>query len=455
MRVSIEKKMVLGYLPIILVIIVIAVFSIQSLNELNAINNSIIEEDSFLVQAADKMKDAILAQESYGRRHLILDSQQMLDLFWQRNKEFNTLVDKVRDLPDQEDIPIEQLVALHNGFIALYTRPDDLFGNPSSQLALKFDGQIKDKLEKMMALLQKMVLVGKQNHHQKMVEANSIGIQSFRLTALLSTLGIILGLAAASLITRSISRTINQLKRVTEIISEGKFDHFPKIDSKDELGDLAGSLSLMAWRLSRLEEIYLDSNPLTRMPGGMAIENILIKRLEADKNLAFCMVDLDNFKSFNDRYGYVKGNEVIRATAKLIESAVAEHGMEEDFVGHIGGDDFVIVADTKKYGMICKAIIKQFDEKIIQFYNEVDRVRGHIVGKTRQGQEILFPIMSISIAVVTNDQGKQINHIEIGEIAAELKEYVKSIPGSAFVTNRRGKKPELHPAETTTLRVIK
>ena len=400
------------------------------------------------------MEEAILAQESYGRRYLILDNRQMLDLFRQRDQEFNDLVNKVRALPHQEDIHIEKLVSLHNDFNILFTNSDDLPDKHSRLDTGEFDKLVSDKFDKMMAILQQMHKVGKQNQYLKMEKANSIGIQSFRVAALLSFLAIILGLASASVITRSISKAIIELKHATEIISEGKYDYCLKIDTKDELADLATSLRLMALRLSLLEKISLDSSPLTRMPGGLAIENILTKRLEVDKNIAFCMLDLDNFKSYNDRYGYAKGNEVIRATAAIIKTVVAEHGSKEDFVGHIGGDDFAIITNTTTYDGICKAIIKQFDENIINFYNKTDRERGHIVAKNREGHQVTFPIMTISIAVVTNDQGKQINPIEIGEIASELKEYAKSIPGSIFVTDRRGKSPEKLAVENISLKVI-
>ncbi len=455
MKFSIENKMVFGYMPIIFVILVIAILSVRSLNELNSINRSIIEEDSFLVQAADKMEDTILAQESYGRRYLILGSHRILDLFWQRDKEFNELVDKVRALPYQEEIPIEQLVLLHNEFNDLYTKTDNIDSKPYSRLTIEFDEQVRNTFEEIMAHLQQMTLMGKQNQYMKMQLANIIGIRSFQITVLISTLGIILGLAVVSIITRSISKAIVKLKYATEIISEGNYTHFPKINTKDELGDLAGSFSSMALCLSKLEKIYLDSNPLTRLPGGSAIENALIKRLESDKDLVFCMLDLDNFKAYNDRYGYARGNEVIRTTARIIQSVVEEQGSKEDFVGHIGGDDFAIITNSMNHEKICKTVIKRFDEIIMGFYNEADRTRGQIVAKTRQGQVIFFPIISISIAVVTNNKEKQLNHIEIGEIAAELKEYAKSKPGSIFVTNRRKNKPDLHPAENPELRVVK
>jgi diguanylate cyclase (GGDEF)-like protein len=454
MKFGIEKKIILPYLPIFLIIIAIAVLSSRSLNELNLINRSIIEEDAFLIRTADKMEDALLAQESYGRRYLILNSREMLDLFRQRDREFNELADGVRKLPRLENIPIEQLTALHSEFNALYTEAVEADDNRALPVTMEFEEQVRDTFDRMSALLQQMIQVGKQNQLRKMENANRIGIRSFQLTALLSMLGIVVGLGAASLITRSLAGTINRLKQATEIISEGRYDHCPQIDTRDELGELAGSLRVMALSLSRLEQLSLDSSPLTRMPGGMAIDNTLSKRLQEEDNLAFCILDLDNFKSYNDRYGYAKGNDVIRATAAIIESAVHEHGGKEDFIGHIGGDDFAVITDTEKYKTICRTIIKRFDETIISFYGETDRTRGHITTRNRQGRQMTFPIMSISIAVVTTDRGREMNHIEVGEIAAELKAYAKSLPGSVLVTDRRGKIPVSGAADYPTLRVI-
>jgi len=455
MRLRIEHKMILGYLPVILLILVITVLSYRSLNELNSINRSIINEDTFLVQAVDKMGEAVLAQESYGRRYRILDNPEMLDLFRQRDREFNELADKVRALPHQKDIHIDKLVSLHHDFNELFTTSGDMPNMPSGLDTGEFDKRVSDTFDQMTALLQQMHRVGKRNQYLKMEKANSIGIQSFRSTALLSTLVIILGLVSVSLITRSISKAIIELKHATEIISEGRYDYCLQIHTKDELADLAASLRSMALRLSLIERISLDSSPLTRMPGGLAIENMLSQRLKVDPQMAFCMLDLDNFKSYNDRYGYAKGNDVIRATAEIIKSVVAEQGTQDDFVGHIGGDDFAVITHATTYEAICRAIIKRFDETIVNFYNESDRARGCIVAKNRQGRRMTFPIMTISIAVVTNHQGKEIDQIQLGEIASELKAYAKSIPGSIFVTDRREKGPEHPSVENTTLTVIK
>jgi GGDEF domain-containing protein len=191
----------------------------------------------------------------------------------------------------------------------------------------------------------------------------------------------------------------------------------------------------MAKKLKRMEATCLDANPLTRLPGGMAIESLLRRRLERRWPLAFCLLDLDNFKAFGDKYGYARGSEVLVALAKIIEEVVAKKGSDADFLGHIGGDDFVLITTPGRYEGLCSTIIERFDALVPEFYDPEDRDRGFITGKTRQGHPAEFPLLSISIAVVTNPDFRFKDPIELGEVAAQLKDRAKSISGSVYVTD--------------------
>jgi GGDEF domain-containing protein len=181
----------------------------------------------------------------------------------------------------------------------------------------------------------------------------------------------------------------------------------------------------------------LDASPLTHLPGSMAIENVLKKRLKDETPLAFCQLDLSHFKAFNDRYGYARGNEAIQATAKMVTEVVKAQRDEGAFVGHIGGDDFVVITSLQGYEKICLAVIDSFDRMVLDFYDLEDRQRGFIQGETRQGQKVSFPIMTLGIAVVTNQYRVLQNHVQVGEIAAEMKNYAKSFSRSIFVVDRR------------------
>ncbi|MBN1930711.1 MAG: diguanylate cyclase [Desulfobacterales bacterium] len=436
---SISTKIIFGYLPIFIVMMLITIIALSSLTEANKTSKNIVEYDIVLLESANHMIDSLLAQESYGRRYLILGSREMLDLFRQRSKEFNAFVTQIQALKGSKNIPSKQLYSLHNEFNNLYEDWIKDIDKESSAITKEYDAKIKNKLDELMAFIQKMIDNVKQDQSRLIIKTSDAGLKTFRITVMLSSIGLILGIGALTLTTRNISRSIQQLKLATRKISEGKFDHIPDVKARDELGELANAFIKMAQRLACLEEANLNANPLTRLPGGIAIENVLKNKLTEGGLVAFCLLDLDNFKSFNDNYGYALGNEVIKTTAKIIKTTVVEYGSGDDFVGHIGGDDFAIITTPKSYRVLCKQIIKEFDKKIIDFYNADDKSRGYIVGKTRQGQEVKFPIMSVSIAVVATHRQRQMNHIKIGEIAAEIKEHAKTIPGSVFIVNRREK----------------
>jgi diguanylate cyclase (GGDEF)-like protein len=181
----------------------------------------------------------------------------------------------------------------------------------------------------------------------------------------------------------------------------------------------------------------LDANPLTRLPGNASIMDELQARIQSGQVFAVGYCDLDKFKIYNDKYGFEKGDEVIKATARIITQAAQEAGGANVFVGHIGGDDFVFVSEDAIADQISQRIINVFDETSPSFYSEEDRAAGYINGKDRQGNETKAALLSISIGIVSNSAQK-ISHVaQVGEIGAELKKYAKSLDKSNFVRDKR------------------
>jgi len=181
----------------------------------------------------------------------------------------------------------------------------------------------------------------------------------------------------------------------------------------------------------------LDANPLTRLPGNVSILNEIQKRIDKNIFFAVCYVDLDKFKAFNDKYGFERGDEIIKNTARILINSVQEKGTPQDFIGHIGGDDFVVITAPNKSDEMCKSIINKFDSLVPNLYSKEDQDRSYMIGQDRQKKIKKIPFLSISIGVVTNEK-KKINHVaEVGEIGAELKKYAKSLKGSNYVTERR------------------
>jgi GGDEF domain-containing protein len=436
-RLNVARKMLFGYFFCAFLMILIALFILSRLDQLNRINKVIINTDIPLVEISNKMTDALLAQELYANRSLNPGSLEIEPLFWKTSEEIQHLLKQMEALPYRTDLPTVHLATLHSEHDRLFKEGFEIRKDPSSSLARKMDQDVKGRRGEMIQLLKKISDDARQEQNEKSRMALTITNSAIRVTAGLCIGGILLGILVAIITTRSISGAIHQLRLSAEEISGEHSDSLSPVKNRDEIGDLSQAFQLMVNRLKRLEEMYLDASPLTHLPGGIAIENLTKKRLAEGASLAFCMLDLANFKSFNDRYGYARGNEVILATSRIITEAAAKHGKPHDFVGHIGGDDFVIITDPEAYEEICNNIVETFDNTILNLYDPEDRERGYIEGKTRQGKELSFPIMTISIAVVTNQTRKLKSHIEVGEIAAELKTFAKSFPKSTYVVDRR------------------
>ncbi len=181
----------------------------------------------------------------------------------------------------------------------------------------------------------------------------------------------------------------------------------------------------------------LDANALTHLPGNTTIMEELQRLIDSKKPFAVGYADLDKFKIYNDVYGFEKGDDVIKKTARILIKHIGEISNSKGFVGHIGGDDFVFIAEDAIVEDICTAVIKDFDECVPSFYNEEDNQKGYISGEDRQGNKKDFGLLSISIGIVSTEQ-QEINHVaQIAEIGAELKKYAKSFDQSSFVRDQR------------------
>lgn len=188
----------------------------------------------------------------------------------------------------------------------------------------------------------------------------------------------------------------------------------------------------------RRSQYSFYASPLTGIPGGRIIEETLIEKFKSKLPFAFGYIDIDNFKVFNDEYGYVQGDRIIMQTAYLIYNTVRQFGNPDDFTGHIGGDDFVFITTPQKYETICRKIIANFD-KICPFHYRIeDRERGFVIAKDRTNIIRKIPLMSLSIAVINKNENSSIKTIiEINERVKEIKKYLKAITGSKFMADRR------------------
>lgn len=188
----------------------------------------------------------------------------------------------------------------------------------------------------------------------------------------------------------------------------------------------------------RRSQAMRDVSPLTGLPGNFRISSTIDDRIsDPDNEFAIAWVDLDNFKSFNDHYGFMRGDQVIKFTAHVLLEAAAELQNQRAFVGHIGGDDFVAVLDAKEAEPFCKTVIQLFDDGILDFYDTADALRGYVEVTDRRGERHAFPLVSISLGVVTNTHRGVTSQWEASAIAVEMKEFAKRQAGSSYEIDRR------------------
>ena len=189
--------------------------------------------------------------------------------------------------------------------------------------------------------------------------------------------------------------------------------------------------------LNRLLNINRRISALTGLPGNVQIHAELKKRIAKKEEFSVLYLDLDNFKAYNDVYGFLKGDQIIEFTAQTILKCIHQYFFEHSFVGHIGGDDFIAIVPSIHVDEVCQAILATFDKEVTKFFTDEDIERGYIEVENRKGVIEQFALTSLSIGVVIAETGRFSNLLEIGEIGAQVKHMAKSIMGSSYAIDRR------------------
>ena len=188
--------------------------------------------------------------------------------------------------------------------------------------------------------------------------------------------------------------------------------------------------------LRRAREMRAIS-PLTGLPGNARIHDELLNRIASGEDFALLYADLDNFKAYNDHYGFLRGDDALRAVARCVQDTALEIGGSKAFVGHLGGDDFVLITPVEIAEELCKAMLAECGKVVPGLYEEADVQRGYIELENRQGKLERFPLLSVSIGVATTERRRYSHPGEVVSVATELKEFAKRTEGSTFVFDRR------------------
>ncbi|MEX0992108.1 MAG: response regulator [Actinomycetota bacterium] len=187
-------------------------------------------------------------------------------------------------------------------------------------------------------------------------------------------------------------------------------------------------------------------SPLTGLPGNIRIQEEIERMVQDEVPFAVLYCDLDNFKAYNDHRGFVQGDRLIQATARMIQDAVLDLAGPEGFVGHVGGDDFVAVLPPEAATQAAQRIVTRFEEDVKEFYAREDLERGYVEVIDRRGEQQKMPLVAISIGVASTDKRNFGHYVEAVNVATEMKQYAKRQSGSSFAMDRRSIEPD-QPSE--------
>lgn len=421
------QKLIISYAIIVICLVAALLYSITALTSISRTANEIGSIDLAAAEAVDSLKDALRSQQRAVGKFSIIHDQEYRELYAARMATFR------ESLSVLEKTGLSDLRKLQHDYDSYDHVARKVFAGASfAEKELKSAFNLVEKgietLRERQSLLLKSKLSAARDKESKTISR----------AMMLAFSGVFIAIFVAALLVYSLSTSISKLKKATHRIAAGDFDHDLKIAQGDEIGDLAQDFLVMAARLKELEQISLDASPLTRLPGNIAIERYINRHLKEERPFAMCYLDLDNFKSYNDHYGYIKASEVLKEAGHVIYEAVAGVKKTDTFVGHIGGDDFVVIVDEADADATCQAIIREIDAMIPKYYSDEDRVKGFIDGVDRYGVERRFQLISISIAALVCRPGDYGSAAEIATTAAKLKDQVKSTSGSNYIIVSKG-----------------
>jgi diguanylate cyclase (GGDEF)-like protein len=425
LRLSLVNKLIASFAIIGICLITAVVYAIMGLGTMHRMVGDIARIDLPAATAALTLRDAMQAQQRAVGRFQILIQPEFKEIY---DRQSDTFRQTLTMLQPQSSGELDSLKKAFDAYTALVKQVFN--GDKVNEVALKLAAERVERGIEVLRSEQRKRLENKLVAASKREERTSSWAFGLALS------GVIMAVFVATLLVYSFSSSIGKLQKATHRIAAGDFDHDPLIPAGDEIGALSQDFMRMAVRLKELEQISLDASPLTRLPGNIAIERSINRRLREKMSFAMCYLDLDNFKSYNDRYGYIKASEILKKTGEVIHEAVKLLNDPDAFVGHIGGDDFVVIIDSKLATAACQKIIADFDAMIPSYYTEEDQAAGAIKGVDRYGVPRVFPLLSISIAALTCQPGHYATAAEIATAAAAVKDRVKESTGSNYMIVR-------------------
>lgn len=437
MRISLKRTIYSGTAAMLTLTLFVCVFTIISIKKLKSDFDGIALQNITAAEIIKKLVTTLHEQIHYKQEFFINKEVQSIVLFKTKSDRFQELLHKLSFERNGLVQNLSTISHLHNKYSVVFDQIANAVENKRMEDTQRLSRTADDIAKTIVSLLEQM-------NEQLVSERAEIIDKFYKLlnrilftTSMIALSASLFAIAFAFFFSQLIIRSLNRVKDVTLSIKKGNFDAVPTIEGSNEFADLNVSFKEMALRLKELEAIHLDANPLTKMPGNLAIEKELIIRFKEKKIFSFCLLDIDNFKAYSDKYGYSQGSDVLVWFGNLIRDIVEKYGQPDDFVGHIGGDDFVLISEPLRVRKLCQKIISLFDKSVHTFYNKEDQKKGYIISLDRQNKITQFPLMTISIAIVSNNRSIVTHPKEVAEKIADLKKYAKTFHRSIYVCDDR------------------
>jgi len=429
---TVTKKVIIGYLVVVTFSLFAIGFALSRLHQQTSDTENLVNVEFRTFELVRDLQQNLLAQENIEKQLLILRDPALSELRLNRNNEFIRYALALNRPPLSDQL--QNLIKLVESYREVDAQLTELLfwedwsqaQQLSNEKTVPLRGQLLNYLTEFRQQQQQKI-------NTKLARLSQHTGDAFQMTAFLSLLGICLSAPVSMAVILSIHRSVKELKKATQRISAGRFAHYPEISGSDEFAQLASDFARMGEKLSELEQLHLDANPLTLLPGNLAIDREIEMRISKKEPFSHLYIDLDNFKVYGDRYGYKAGSDVLARVGELLKQVVGEYGSPQDLVGHIGGDDYVVLSSIDSGELLAQKIIDGFTLLVPSFYNAEDREVGSFAAEDRYGVVRTFTLMTISIAVIASSRYDYPSRLAISQECARVKEYLKVQEGSNYM----------------------
>jgi GGDEF domain-containing protein/CHASE3 domain sensor protein len=433
---TVTRKVAFGYLVIIAFSLLAIGYALLSLHDHNRRTEQLVGGQFRAFSLLRDVRQNLLGQENLERQLVILRDPQLLVLLERRATDLEGILAEVKNspLPDYfKSLPtaVDEYTSQARHLKNVFAEGD---WEQAAAIATNTTAPLRNQLFEELTDLR--------TQHQAILDRGlqELSLQSsraYQMTLIIALVGILLSAPVAFTVIASIHGSVKDLQRATREIAAGNFETQIEIRTNDEFGQLAQDFINMARKLMELEELSLDANPLTRLPGNLAIDRELEQRIAQKQPFAHLYIDLDNFKAYGDHYGYKVGSDAINLVGNLLREVVEEQGGEDDLVGHIGGDDYVVLTEPHRAEELAKAIISNFDSLVPDLYQPEDLKAGFVFGTDRHGIKRSFPLLTISIAITLSENFVHPSLLTISHNCAKMKGHLKQLKNSNYLIDRR------------------